>query len=105
MRAELSIIISADLADFLPTFLSDAEGDLHEAVNVGLDSDVVVDVFARELAESIATDLDVAAKRIVSASRDSSEPLDRDRLVAMAEETRRVAKLLRAVVSAARGIE
>lgn len=105
MRAELSIIISADLADFLPTFLSDAEGDLHEAINVGLDSDVVVDVFARELAESIATDLDVAAKRIVSASRDSSEPLDRDRLVAMAEETRRVAKLLRAVVSAARGIE
>ena len=105
MRAELSIIISADLADFLPTFLSDAEGDLHDAINVGLDSDVVVDVFARELAESIATDLDVAAKRIVSASRDSSEPLDRDRLVAMAEETRRVAKLLRAVVSAARGIE
>ena len=104
MRAELSIIISADLADFLPTFLSDAEGDLHDAINVGLDSDVVVDVFARELAESIATDLDVAAKRIVSASRDSSEPLDRDRLVAMAEETRRVAKLLRAVVSAARGI-
>ena len=107
MQAILTVPISAELADLLPTFLSDAERDLGFALaeEPGSSAVSLPDVSDRDLADSIATDLDKVASRMDSLRGDTTVLRDRTRLVFAAEETRRVAKLLRAVVSAARGIE